>query len=82
MSAPDPFAPRGRGTGRYAPPTSGVAVVTGAGNGLGAEIAGLLELQTPLNSFVLPAGSMAAAQAHVARTIMRRAERRRDVDRR
>jgi len=41
-----------------------------------AEIASLLEHQTPLNSFVLPAGSMAAAQAHVARTIMRRAERR------
>lgn len=42
MSAQDPFAPRGRGTGRYVPPTSGTAVVTGAGNGLGAEIAALL----------------------------------------
>ena len=39
-------------------------------------IAGLLQLQTPLDSFVLPAGSLAASQAHVARTIMRRAERR------
>jgi NADP-dependent 3-hydroxy acid dehydrogenase YdfG len=42
VSAPDPFAPRGRGGGRYVPPTAGTAVVTGAGNGLGAEIAGLL----------------------------------------
>ena len=41
-----------------------------------AAIAGLLEQQTPLDSFVLPAGSPAAAHAHVARTIMRRAERR------
>ena len=30
----------------------------------------------PLTSFVLPAGSMAAAQAHVARSVVRRAERR------
>jgi cob(I)alamin adenosyltransferase len=41
-----------------------------------AAIATLLEQQEPLDSFVLPAGSLAAAQAHVARTIMRRAERR------
>jgi len=41
-----------------------------------AAIAGLLETQTPLDSFVLPAGSPAAAQAHVARTVVRRAERR------
>jgi len=30
----------------------------------------------PLTSFVLPAGSMGAAQAHVARAVVRRAERR------
>lgn len=30
----------------------------------------------PLKSFVLPGGTMAAAQAHVARTLVRRAERR------
>ena len=41
-----------------------------------AAIAALLERQQPLDSFVLPAGSLAAANAHVARTIMRRAERR------
>lgn len=42
MSGSDPFAPAHRGSGHYEPPTSGTAVVTGAGNGLGAEIAGLL----------------------------------------
>ncbi|TLU74340.1 cob(I)yrinic acid a,c-diamide adenosyltransferase [Lichenicoccus roseus] len=41
-----------------------------------AQITSLLEHQSPLDSFVLPAGSMAAAQAHVARTVIRRAERR------
>ena len=41
-----------------------------------AQITALLEHQSPLDSFVLPAGSMAAAQAHMARTVMRRAERR------
>ena len=41
-----------------------------------AAIAALLEHQAPLDSFVLPAGSPAAAHAHLARTIMRRAERR------
>ncbi len=41
-----------------------------------AEIALLLQRQAPLDSFVLPAGSQAASQAHVARTIVRRAERR------
>ena len=41
-----------------------------------AAIAELLEVQAPLDSFVLPAGTAAAAQAHVARTVMRRAERR------
>jgi len=33
------------------------------------------ERLAPLNSFVLPGGTPAAAQLHVARTIVRRAER-------
>ena len=40
------------------------------------EIAVLVERQAPLDSFVLPGGSAGAAQAHVVRTVVRRAERR------
>src|SRR5215469_1528222 len=40
------------------------------------DIDGMNEVLAPLNSFVLPAGSPAAAALHVARTICRRAERR------
>ncbi len=43
---------------------------------LEAEIAALNESLSPLTSFVLPGGTPAAAQAHVARTVVRRAERR------
>ncbi len=43
---------------------------------LDAAIEALAALQAPLDSFVLPAGSRGAAQAHVVRTIVRRAERR------
>lgn len=39
------------------------------------EVAGMNEALAPLTSFVLPGGSPAAAFAHVARTIVRRAER-------
>ena len=39
------------------------------------EIAAMNAALTPLRSFVLPAGCPAAAQAHLARTIVRRAER-------
>ena len=42
---------------------------------LEAEIAAANEKLEPLNSFILPGGSPAAAQLHLARTIARRAER-------
>ena len=40
------------------------------------EIAGMTAVLPALTSFVLPGGSPGAAQAHVARTVLRRAERR------
>lgn len=43
---------------------------------LEAEIDELNEKLAPLDSFVLPGGSAAAAHLHLARTLMRRAERR------
>jgi cob(I)alamin adenosyltransferase len=39
------------------------------------EIDAMNETLAPLNSFVLPGGSAAAAYLHVARTVTRRAER-------
>ena len=42
---------------------------------LEAELAAMNALIPPLRSFVLPGGSAGAAQAHVARTVTRRAER-------
>lgn len=42
---------------------------------LEAEIDAINEGLDPLSSFVLPGGSMAAAQLHLARTVARRAER-------
>lgn len=42
---------------------------------LEAEIAAMNEALPPLASFVLPGGTPAAAHAHLARTIVRRAER-------
>jgi cob(I)alamin adenosyltransferase len=42
---------------------------------LEAEIDAMSAVLTPLRSFVLPGGSPAAAQLHVARTVCRRAER-------
>lgn len=44
--------------------------------GLEADSAALNAKLPPLKSFVLPGGSAAAAHAHVARTVVRRAERR------
>ncbi|MCQ8277205.1 cob(I)yrinic acid a,c-diamide adenosyltransferase [Acetobacteraceae bacterium KSS8] len=43
---------------------------------LDAEIDRMAQAQLPLDSFVLPGGSLAAAQAHLVRAIVRRAERR------
>jgi cob(I)alamin adenosyltransferase len=42
---------------------------------LEGEIAGMNSVLAPLTSFVLPGGTAGAAQAHVARTVVRRAER-------
>lgn len=42
---------------------------------LEAEVVAMNALLPPLTSFILPGGSMAGAQAHVARTAARRAER-------
>jgi cob(I)alamin adenosyltransferase len=42
---------------------------------LEAEIAALNAALPPLDSFILPGGTPAAAHAHVARTVVRRAER-------
>ncbi len=42
---------------------------------LETEIQTMNEKLAPLTSFVLPGGSRAAAQAHIARTVARRAER-------
>lgn len=43
--------------------------------GIEREIDRLQELLPPLRLFILPGGSMAASQAHVCRTVCRRAER-------
>ena len=42
---------------------------------LEAEVAAMNAAIRPLTSFILPGGTAAAAQAHVARTLVRRAER-------
>lgn len=42
---------------------------------LEAEVAAMTAILPPLDSFILPGGSPAAAYAHVARTVVRRAER-------
>ncbi len=42
---------------------------------LEAEVAAMTAGLTPLDSFILPGGTPAAAHAHLARTVVRRAER-------
>lgn len=56
---------------RYAP----LRVTDGQVERLEREIDAMNETLAPLNSFVLPGGSPAAAHLHVARTVTRRAER-------
>jgi cob(I)alamin adenosyltransferase len=46
------------------------------GQRLEAEVAAMNAELPPLTSFILPGGTSAAAHAHLARTIVRRAERR------
>ena len=43
---------------------------------LEAEVAAMNAALSPLTSFILPGGTAAAAHAHLARTVVRRAERR------
>ena len=43
---------------------------------LEAEVTAMNAALTPLSSFILPGGTPAAAHAHLARTVVRRAERR------
>jgi cob(I)alamin adenosyltransferase len=56
---------------RYTP----LRVTDGQVERLEREIDAMNETLAPLNSFVLPGGSPAAAYLHVARTVTRRAER-------
>jgi ATP:cob(I)alamin adenosyltransferase len=56
-------------------PTSRSALPKGQVRRLEAEIDEMNAVMAPLNSFVLPAGSPAAAALHLARTVSRRAER-------
>jgi cob(I)alamin adenosyltransferase len=57
------------GTSRFAGPDAArVAVLEQAIDAMESELA-------PLKTFILPGGSLAAAQLHVARTVCRRAER-------
>ena len=46
-----------------------------AGERLVSEMDSMLEDLEPLSSFILPTGSPAVANLHIARTIVRRAER-------
>ena len=52
------------------------AITTGDVEALEKTIDGLEEELPPLKRFILPGGSVAGAQLHVARTVCRRAERR------
>ncbi len=68
LSTPDP-------ADGSALPFEPLRIVEGQVERLETEIDQLNEALEPLNSFVLPGGSPAAAHLHVARTVARRAER-------
>ena len=59
----------------FTPADTALRVVPGQVAWLEREIDDLNERLEPLTSFVLPGGSMAAAQTHLARAVTRRAER-------
>lgn len=61
--------------GRQAGPEGALRIVQAQVDRLEAEIDAMNERLAPLTSFILPGGSPAAAQLHVARTVVRRAER-------
>lgn len=61
--------------GEPAPKHAALRIVQAQVDRLEHEIDGMNEKLKPLNSFVLPGGTPAAAQLHLARTIVRRAER-------
>ncbi len=65
----------GKGPGGKGPGGARLTVTDNQVNWLEAEIDRLNAELNPLRSFVLPGGSAAAAELHLARTICRRAER-------
>jgi len=59
----------------FAPSASALRITAGQVERLEREIDAMNAALPPLNSFVLPGGTPAAAYLHLARTIVRRAER-------
>lgn len=59
----------------FAPTEMSLRIVAAQVARLEAEIDAMNEGLAPLTSFILPGGTPAAAQLHVARTVVRRAER-------
>jgi cob(I)alamin adenosyltransferase len=57
------------------PRAGGLTIVQAQVDRLEREIDAMNEALAPLNSFVLPGGTPAAAHLHLARTVVRRAER-------
>jgi cob(I)alamin adenosyltransferase len=59
----------------FAPSEMTLRITTGQVERLEREIDAMNEALQPLRSFILPGGSAGAAELHLARTIVRRAER-------